>query len=151
MTGPSRPDKKGKGKLIPLRGRARSDPLSDPRRRGRGVFIREPSDQPLPTARSGPPLPSPTHAPSDPSVSFFIPTPRFPPQTHGVQQHSPLDLDETEPPSDYDGGDDEHLDDVEMDMEEEQEQAQTAADGRTIIRPFGSELVKNLFQLVITT
>ena len=59
----------------------------------------------------------------------------------------PTDDDATQSPSDHGGGDGEGLEDLQMDDQEEE----TAPDGRTIIRPVGRGLVNNLLQILITS
>ena len=133
MTGPSRHDK---GKFPPTRGGGRTRPY-DPRRRATGIVIHDPSDSPRTSAASAPPPPPPPppapavgRAASDPTYRM-VPTPGY---------TGPTDDDETQPASDYEGGDGEGLDHLQMDDQEQE----TAPDGRTIIRPVGRGLVNNL-------
>ena len=140
MTGPTRQDK---GKFLVTRGGGRTRPY-DPRRRPTGVVIHDPSDPPRTSAASDPPpppLPRPpyavAHAASEP-VYTMMPTPGY---------TGPTDEDETQPPSDHEGGDGEGLEDLQMDDQEQE----TAPDGRTIIRPVGRGLVNNLPYFLITS
>ena len=88
-----------------------------------------------------PPPPPPPHAvgraASEPTYTM-MPTPGY---------TGPTDDDETQPPSDHEGGDGEGLDDFQMDDQEQE----TAPDGRTIIRPIGRGLVNNLPKILITS
>ena len=140
MTGPSRC---GPGKFPVTRGGGRTRPY-EPRRRPTGVVIREPSDPHRTAVASDPPPPPPPlppyavgHAASEP-VYTMMPTPGY---------TGPTDEDETQPPSDHEAGDGEGLDDLRMDDQEQE----TAPDGRTIIRPVGRGLVNNLPKILITS
>ena len=76
-----------------------------------------------------PPPPAVGRAASDPTYTM-MPTPGY---------TGPTDDDATQTPSDYEGGDGDGLDDLQMEDQEEQ----TAPDGHTIIRPVGRGLVNN--------
>ena len=137
MTGPMRGDK---GKFPVTRGGGRTRPY-DPRSRPTGVVIREASDPPPRTGAASDPPPPPPHvvgrAVSEP-VYTMMPTPGY---------TGPTDDDETQPPSDHEGGDGQGLQDLHMEDQEEE----TAADDRMIIRPVGRGLVNNLPQILITS
>ena len=92
-------------------------------------------------ASDPPPPPPPPHAVGHAASELaymMMPTPGY---------TGPTDDDATQPPSDHEGGDVEGLEDLQMDDQEEE----TALDGRTIIRPVGRGLVNNLPQILITS